>query len=576
MSGAPPGDPRAALTLALERALAGMGASDQGPVEVRLERPRDPTHGDWATNVALTIAKRLGKPPRKIAEELAARIDLSATGASAVEVAGPGFLNFRLGAASVTGALAHIVADDDGYGRSAVGAGEKIMVEWVSANPTGPLHFGHGRQAALGDAISALLSWTGWAVHREFYYNDSGKQMDLLAQSVRARYRQLLGLPGEIPEGGYQGEYITELARDFVVEVGKRYEADERPEALDAFRHFAVKLLRAEQDRDLKDFRVHFDTFYLESSLYADGLVARTIEALRGTGYVYELDGAVWLKTTAFGDDKDRVMVRGTGAPTYFLPDVAYHVTKWERGFQRAINVQGADHHGSTSRVRAGLRALGHPDGFPEWVIHQMVRLEQGGREVKLSKRAGSYTTLRELFEMVGVDVARYFFLMRKPEAQLLFDLDQALDQSEKNPVYKVQYAHARMCSIFGKAGGEETARAEKGDADLSLLADPTELALVKSLSEFPEVVELAAAQRGPHLLCDYLEQTAGAVNSWYHAGNPSRNPGLAVLVPDPEVRAARLVLARAVRIVLRNGLRILNVSAPVRMERALEEAGAD
>ncbi|MSR36688.1 MAG: arginine--tRNA ligase [Gemmatimonadetes bacterium] len=576
MSGAPPGDPRAALTLALERALADMGASEQGPVEVRLERPRDPTHGDWATNVALTLAKRLGKNPRELATQLATRIDLAKTGLETVEVAGPGFLNFRLATASITGELARIVADDESYGRSARGAGEKIMVEWVSANPTGPLHFGHGRQAALGDAISALLSWTGWAVHREFYYNDAGKQMDLLAHSVRARYQQQLGLPGEIPEGGYQGEYIIDLAREFHAEVGNRYEADQGPDALDAFRRFAVKLLRAEQDRDLNEFRVHFDSFHLESSLYSEGLVARTIEALRATGHVYELDGAVWLRTTVFGDDKDRVMVRGTGAPTYFLPDVAYHVTKWERGFHRAINVQGADHHGSTSRVRAGLRALGHPDGFPEWVIHQMVRLEQDGKEVKFSKRAGAYTTLRELFEMVGVDVARYFFLMRKPEAQLLFDLDMALDQSEKNPVYKVQYAHARMCSIFGKAGEDETERAAAGAGDLTLLSDPTELALVKALSEFPEVVELAAAQRGPHLLCDYLEQTAGAVNSWYHAGNPSRNPGLAVLVPDPEVRAARLVLARAVRIVLRNGLRILNVSAPVRLERALEEAGAN
>jgi len=303
--------------------------------------------------------------------------------------------------------------------------------------------------------------------------------------------------------------------------------------------------------------------------------VSSTITALRATGYVYEQDGAVWLRTTAFGDDKDRVMVRSNGEPTYFLPDVAYHMAKWERGFHRAINVQGSDHHGTTARVRAGVRALGLPDGFPEWVIHQMVRLEQGGKEVKLSKRAGSYTTLRELFEMVGVDVARYFFLMRKPEAQLVFDLDQALDQSEKNPVFKVQYAHARMCSIFAKAGGEETARAAAGGADLSLLVHPSELALVKALAEYPDVVERAAAQRAPHLVCDYLEQTAGAVNSWYHAGNPSRNPELAVLVADPALRGARLMLAQAVRVVLKNGLRLLNISAPVRMERAEEDTSA-
>ena len=566
-------DPRAAIAAALERALAEMGATPDGPADIRLERPRDPSHGDWATNVALTLAKRLGKPPRKIAEEIAAKVDLAGTGATAVEVAGPGFLNFRLATDAVAQSLARIVADDETFGHSASGAGEKVMVEWVSANPTGPLHFGHGRQAALGDAICNLLAATGWDVHREFYYNDAGNQIEMLARSVHARYQQLLGLPAEIPEGGYNGEYIVELAREFHTEVGNRYEGDATPDALDAFRRFAVRLLRAEQDRDLTEFRVRFDHFFLESSLYADGLVAKTIEALRASGYVFESEGAVWLRTTAFGDDKDRVMVKGSGAPTYFLPDIAYHITKWERGYHRAINVQGADHHGTTARVRAGLRALGlSDDGFPEWVIHQMVRLEQGGKEVKLSKRAGSYTTLRELFEMVGVDVARYFFLMRKPEAQLVFDLDMALDQTEKNPVFKVQYAHARMCSIFGKAGSEEAERAARGEADLSLLQHPTELALVKALAEFPEVVELAAAQRGPHLLCDYLEQTAGAVNSWYHAGNTSRNPELAVLVADPAARAARLVLARAVRIVLRNGLRLLNVSAPVRMDRALED----
>jgi arginyl-tRNA synthetase len=566
-------DPRAAITAALERALAEVGAVGDGPVEIHLERPRDPTHGDWATNVALTLAKRIGKKPRELAAELATRIDLAATGLETVEVAGPGFLNFRLAQASVAGELARIVAEDESYGRSATGGGERIMVEWVSANPTGPLHFGHGRQAALGDVIAGLLAETGWSVHREFYYNDSGNQMELLAQSVRARYLQLFGVTAEVPEGGYQGEYVLDIAREFKVVIGDMYRHDDGPAALEACRRFAVKLLRAEQDRDLSAFHVHFNQYYLESSLYEGGRVEATIAALRATGHVYEEDGAVWLRTTAFGDDKDRVMVRSNGEPTYFLPDVAYHVTKWERGYHSAINVQGADHHGTTARVRAGLRALGHPEGFPEWVIHQMVRLEQGGREVKISKRAGSYTTLRELFEMVGVDVARYFFLMRKPEAQLVFDLDMALDQSEKNPVFKVQYAHARMCSIFAKAGGDETARAAAGRADLSLLVHPTELALVKALAEFPDLVERAAAQRAPHFVCEYLEQTAGAVNSWYHAGNPSRNPELAVLVSDPALRAARLVLARAVRVVLKNGLRLLNISAPVRMERAEEEA---
>ena len=550
-----------------------MGA---GETEIRLERPRDPSHGDWATSVALTLAKPLRKPPREIAEELAERLELGGGMVSAVEVAGPGFLNFRLSAASVTDQLARIVAEDETYGYSATGAGERVIVEWVSANPTGPLHLGHGRQAALGDVICDLLAATGWSVYREFYYNDTGTQMDLLARSVRARYLQVLGEQAELPDGGYQGEYVLGLAKELHVQGADSYRGDDSQGALDAFRGFAVRLLRAEQDRDLADFRVHFDNHYLESSLFEEGRIEATIEALRTTGLVYEDDGAVWLKTTAFGDDKDRVMVRRGGAPTYFLPDVAYHVAKWERGFTQAINVQGSDHHGTVARVRAGLLALDLPDGFPEWVIHQMVRLEQSGKEVKFSKRAGAYTTLRELFEMVGVDVARYFFLMRKPESQLVFDLDVALDQSEKNPVYKIQYAHARMCSIFAKAGGQAAAEVQKlGATDLAQLSHPIELALVKELAEFPEVVERAAVARAPHLLCEYLEQTSAAVNSWYHAGNPSRSPELAVLTTDPELRAARLVLARAVRVVLRNGLRILNVSAPVRMERALEEPEA-
>ena len=550
-----------------------MGA---GETEIRLERPRDPSHGDWATSVALTLAKPLRKPPREIAEELAERLELAGGVVSAVEVAGPGFLNFRLSAASVTDQLARIVAEDETYGYSATGAGERVIVEWVSANPTGPLHLGHGRQAALGDVICGLLAATGWSVYREFYYNDTGTQMDLLVQSVRARYLQVLGERAELPDGGYQGEYVLELAKELHVQGADSYRGDDSQVALDAFRGFAVRLLRAEQDRDLADFRVHFDNHYLESSLFEEGRIEATIEALRTTGLVYEDDGAVWLKTTAFGDDKDRVMVRRGGAPTYFLSDVAYHVAKWERGFTHAINVQGSDHHGTVARVRAGLLALDLPDGFPEWVIHQMVRLEQSGKKVKFSKRAGVYTTLRELFEMVGVNVARYFFLMRKPESQLVFDLDVALDQSEKNPVYKIQYAHARMCSIFAKAGGQAAAEAQElSAADLAQLSHPIELALVKELAEFPEVVERAAVARAPHLLCEYLEQTSAAVNSWYHAGNPSRSPELAVLTTEPELRAARLVLARAVRVVLRNGLRILNVSAPVRMERALEEPEA-
>jgi arginyl-tRNA synthetase len=516
------------------------------------------------------LASRLGRPPREIAADLAGAVDLGKAGVESVEVAGPGFLNFRLSSGSVAGILPRILAQDGDFGRSDTGERKPIMVEFVSANPTGPLHLGHGRQAALGDAISSLLEWTGWVVHREYYYNDAGKQIDLLARSVWARYQETLGGSAAVPDGGYLGDYVKDLAETLAEKDGDRYEGDASQETMDRIRRFAVQTLRGEQDADLGDFRLSFDKYYLESSLYADGLVDATVQALEETGLVYERDGARWLRTTEFGDQKDRVMLRSDGTPTYFLPDVAYHLTKWRRGFKNAINVQGADHHSTVDRVRAGLQALGLPKGYPEYVLHQMVTVVREGEEVKLSKRAGSYTTLRELFSEVGVDVARYFFLMRKPEAHLVFDLDMALDHSETNPVFKVQYAHARMCSIFRKAGVSD-ASIEVDPSDLHGLDHELERDLIKRLEDFPDTVDRAAAARAPHILCDFLEQTAGATNSWYHAGNPTRNPELAVLVDDPSLRRARLGLARAVQIVLRNGLSILGVQAPRRMERSEE-----
>ena len=557
-----------AIRAALEAVLEEIGASVG---TITLERPRDPSHGDLATNVALTLAKPLSRSPRQIAEEIAQRLDLDAAGVDAVQVAGPGFLNFHLATGTVASVLDDILDADEDWGRSDVGQGRAVMVEFVSANPTGPLHVGHGRQAALGDGVASLLDWTGWAVHREYYYNDAGRQIDQLTFSVRARYRQALGVEEVVPEDGYQGEYVKDVADALVSEIGDRFKDDDSEEANDAIRIHAVRMLREEQDRDLSDFRVHFDEYYLESSLYSGGRVDGTIEALKETGLVYEHEGATWLKTTEFGDQKDRVMVRSNGQPTYFLPDVAYHRTKWERGFERVINVQGADHHGTVDRVRAGLQALGLPAGYPEYVLHQMVRVVQDGAEVKFSKRTGSGMTLRELYEQVGVNVARYFFQMRKPDAHLLFDLDVALDHSDKNPVYKVQYAHARMCSIFRKAE-VELSDVQCGAADLGLLTHELELDLVKRLGEFADVVERAARDSSPHVVCDYLEQTAGAANSWYHAGNPSRNPELAVLSDDAGLRDARLALARAVQIVLRNGLTLLGIDAPVRMVREDEQ----
>lgn len=557
--------PLETLQAELGRVLREMGVAGDHPVA--LERPRNPDHGDWATNVALTLAKPLGRPPRQIAEELARRLDPSAAGVRSVEVAGPGFINFRLAADYLSQGLASILAAGDAYGRSEGGAGERVNVEFVSANPTGPLHIGHGRQAALGDAVAELLAWAGWRVHREFYYNDAGEQIMRLARSVWARYQQELGGDAAFPEDGYHGDYVREIARELVEEHGERWRGDESAEAMDAMRRFAVARLREEQNRDLEGFRVRFDEFFLESSLYSSGQVEETIRRLRETGYVYENDGAVWLRTTAFGDDKDRVMVKSTGHPTYFLPDVAYHLSKWERGFHRAVNVQGSDHHGTVARVRAGLQALGLPEGYPEYALHQMVLAMRGGEEVKFSKRAGSYVTLRELYDEVGVDVARYFFLMRRAEAQLVFDIDLALEQSDKNPVYKVQYAHARMSSIFRRAEVDPAALDPAG-ADLSLLAQESEAELVKLLLRFPEVIAAAAERHAPHAVCEYVEEVAGAVNSWYHAGN--RDASLRVIgdgVP-PETSRARLVLARAVQVVLRNALAVLGITAPDRMQR--------
>ena len=551
----------------LREILQEMGVPDP---EVRLERPKDPEHGDWASNVALTLAGLLKRPPREIAQEIAQRFDLDAGGVRAVEVAGPGFLNFRLSSGAIAGVLGTILALNGDFGRGQDGEDEPIMVEFVSANPTGPLHLGHGRGAALGDAISTLLEWNGWRPHREYYYNDAGNQIEILARSVWARYQENLGEEVEFPEKGYHGAYVRDVAGALAREVGDRFRGDDGPEAMEAVRIFAVAALREEQDRDLAAFRLTFDEYFLESSLYTEGRVKDTVQALGKTGLVYQHEGAQWLRTSEFGDQKDRVMIKSDGSPTYFLPDVAYHMSKWERGFRHAINVQGADHHSTVIRVRAGLQALGLPKGYPEYVLHQMVTVVKDGQEVKLSKRAGSYTTLRELVDEVGVDVARYFFLMRKPEAHLVFDLDMALDQSEKNPVYKVQYAHARMCSIFRKASlQEEEIRAD--GVPLEVLSHPLERDLIKRLSDFPEMVARATQARSPHTVCEYLEQTAGAVNAWYHAGNPSRSPELAVLVENPELRQARLVLARGVQIVLRNGLALLGVSAPTRMERDQE-----
>jgi len=545
-----------ALRAEIARAARLLGAPDD--VVPVLERPRDSAFGDWATNIAMTLARPLGRKPRDIAEALVQAMDLAAVGATAAEIAGPGFLNFRLDPGFQARGLLQLLANPEAWGRSGIGAGRRVCVEFVSANPTGPLHVGHGRQAALGDAISTLLEWTGWRVDREFYYNDAGTQIANLARSTQARVRELAGQPLEIPEGGYHGAYIREIAERYVAE----HPVDAGGEDLEALRAYAVAALRHEQDLDMQAFGVRFDTYYLESSLYVDGRVERTVSALQASGYTYEEEGALFLRTSAFGDDKDRVMRKSAakgGDFTYFVPDVAYHVTKWERGYVRAINVQGADHHSTTTRVRAGLQALGIgiPAGYPDYVLHQMVTVMKAGEEVKISKRAGSYVTVRDLIDEVGRDAVRYFFLMRKGDSQLVFDVDLARSQSEENPVYYIQMAHARMCGIF-RVGEVDPASVTGANVDLGVLAEPAEQELVRQLLDFPAIVHGAAEALEPHRIAGWLLDTARAAHTWYHRHH---------VLGEPEaITQARLVLARATQLGLAAGLRILGLSAPERM----------
>jgi arginyl-tRNA synthetase len=530
----------------LIRAARSLGAPED--VSPALERPRETSHGDWATNLAMVLAKPLRSKPRDIAERLRDAIDLERAGVSGIEIAGPGFMNFRLDAGRIASGLADIIAADARYGQNSAGGGQVVNVEFVSANPTGPLHVGHGRQAALGDAISTLLETTGWKVTREFYYNDAGVQIDNLAASVAARVGELEGRTSQIPEGGYHGEYIREIA--------ERYKANSEGMSV---REFAVRELRKEQDLDLQAFGVRFDKYFLESSLYTDGMVDDTVRLLIASGKTYEHEGALWLRTTEFGDDKDRVMRKSDGTYTYFLPDVAYHVTKWKRGFHRAIDVQGADHHSTVTRVRAGLQALdmGMPPEYPAYVLHQMVTVMKHGEEVKISKRAGSYVTVRELVNEVGRDAVRYFFLMRKSDSQLIFNVDLAASQSEENPVYYIQMAHARMCGIF-RVGEIDPASVTVEGAPLDVLTEPEEQELIKALLDFPPVVQSAAETLEPHRIATYLLETARLAHLWYHKHH--------VLEQTEEITRARLALARAAQIVLRNGMRILGITSPERM----------
>jgi arginyl-tRNA synthetase len=540
-------DPKARLADAYRQALA-KEAPEHADAPVVFEKPRQPEHGDFACSIALQLAKRLKRNPRQLAESLTAAAVAAypqfKSDFLGYEIAGPGFINFRLNPALKLAAIRLALQPGWGFVRKA--KPDSVQVEFVSANPTGPLHVGHGRQAALGDALASLIEAQGDKVTREFYYNDAGAQIHNLALSVQARARGVKpGEPGW-PSDGYAGEYIAEIAKAYA-----------GPEDLDSVRRFAVDYLRKEQDIDLREFGVKFDVYYLESSLYSDGKVDEVVKALTASGKTYEKDGALWLRTTDYGDDKDRVIRKSDGTYTYFVPDVAYHLTKWRRGFTKVINVQGTDHLGTTARVRAGLQALkvGVPQGYPDYVMHSMVRVMRGGEEVKLSKRAGSYVTLRDLLDWVGRDAVRFFLLSRRADADFVFDVDLARAQTEENPVYYVQYAHARVCSVIGQWRGDASRLAQ---ADLGALTHERELALAQRLGEFPDVVAEAARELSPHSVTFYLRSLAAEFHSYYNAER--------ILVDDEALRTARLALCAAVRQTLASGLSLIGVGAPEKM----------
>ncbi|MGC9162056.1 MAG: arginine--tRNA ligase [Thiomonas sp.] len=579
----------ARLTAALQKISAALHPQFSGTVE--LGRPRSAEHGDLASNLAMQLAKPLGRPPRELAQQIVETLlsdSTLSTGIARIDIAGPGFINVHLQPQVLQQVVTEIERAGADFGRSDAGAGQRILVEFVSANPTGPLHVGHGRQGALGDAIAAVLATQGWAVQREFYYNDAGVQIQNLALSVQARARGLQ--PGDAlwPESAYNGDYIADIARDFLArkavpdDQGRDVVASGNADDLDNIRRFAVAYLRREQDLDLKTFGIRFDCYYLESSLYTEGRVEATVQRLRESGHTYEQDGALWLRTTDFGDDKDRVMRKSDGTYTYFVPDVAYHLTKWERGFHRAVNIQGSDHHGTIARVRAGLQAvgLGIPKGYPDYVLHKMVTVMRGGQEVKISKRAGSYVTLRDLIEWSGGvvgdmteearaaalqrgrDAVRFFLVSRKADTEFVFDVDLALAQTDENPVYYVQYAHARVNSVFeqwaARAPHDAAQPALLDTADLSLLSAPRERALLLNLAQYPQVLAAAAKELAPHHVAFYLRDLAADFHAYYNAER--------VLVDDLPLRHARLRLLRAVRQVMHNALTVLGVSAPLRM----------
>ncbi|UTY56440.1 arginine--tRNA ligase [Massilia sp. erpn] len=556
-----------------QAALTPILAGTEVTANVVLERPRDAAHGDVACNIAMQLAKQLKMNPRELAQKIVAAVLENPAGKALVasaDIAGPGFINLRVTEASKQAVVNAILAQGAGFGHSTAGSGKHVILEFVSANPTGPLHVGHGRQAALGDALASLFLAQGFGVTREFYYNDAGVQIQTLASSVQARARGFKPGDAEWPESAYNGDYIADIAADFLARKTVSASDSEPVTAsgdvndIDSIRAFAVIYLRNEQDIDLQAFGVKFDNYYLESSLYADGKVEEAVGDMIASGHTYEDGGALWLRTTDFGDDKDRVMRKSEGGYTYFVPDVAYHLVKFQRGFTQAINIQGSDHHGTIARVRAGLQSLnkGIPQGYPDYVLHKMVTVMKDGAEVKISKRAGSYVTVRDLIEWSGGgditkgrDAVRFFLISRKADTEFVFDVDVALKTSDENPVYYVQYAHARICRMLEQWGGDEATLA---NVDLAPLTAPTEQAMLATLAQYPEMLARAQTELSPHQVAFYLRDLAANLHSFYFAER--------VLVDDEALKLARLALVVATRQVLRNGLSLIGVSAPNQM----------
>lgn len=549
---------KARLVTELKKAaLAALGIEENALPEIQLDVPRDKAHGDYATNLAMQLTRVAKQPPRQIAEAIVSRFDPAAAGVKRVEVAGPGFINLFLDNSYLADVVREVLAMGEAYGKADVGRGQKVQVEFVSANPTGSLHVGHARGAALGDALCNLLEMAGYDVTREYYINDAGNQIAKLAQSIEIRYRQALGEDVPMIADGYHGDDIVEFGRELAREHGDALLKLPDEERLAFFRRYGLEKEMAKIKRDLADFGVRFDVWYSETSLYESGKVEAILNELAERGHTYEKDGAVWFRSTAFGDDKDRVLVKSDGTYTYLTPDIAYHDDKFKRGFDKVINIWGADHHGYIPRMKAAMAALGYDPDRLVVLINQIVRLYQNGEEVRMSKRTGKAVTLRELMDEVGVDAMRYFLTARSPDTHLDFDLDLAVSQSNENPVYYVQYAHARICSVFRQAAEQGIALADP-PAGLHRLTEEKEVDLMKKLAAFPEEIVAAAEALEPHRIVRYVYDLAALFHSYYNAER--------ILTDDAELTQGRLALAKAVQTVLRNGLRLIGVSAPERM----------